>query len=321
MRYFLSVLQEKMNFRLLVWLFFCLDILVLPPILSSHPLKNDVFYQLWSSLKQNLKQLADSRPYKMENMNDSVVAMSRAMLAMSSSNEAKDVQKWLDAAESAYPQNYFLHLLQGMLYETQSEKEKALRSYESFLIRSRSYTDFERPLMSWRDFHHLRRLIYKLLLSEGIRFDGREKQIQAKIPFESFTSYLKNPEKEDEILNWFFVCVIVFGIPIFIFSHFAHLDFNSFGLSFFVRLYFSTWLAYLGWMFDLLFGLPLNIPRSRLIIAIYVLVFLFHVFSYILRVILFRLRPLEDGYRRCQKCNSVILKVVIECPECRYVHQ
>lgn len=279
------------------------------------------FYLILKSFNEKVAQVAKQRPYKMKGMNDSVLAMARAMEAMASSKGASAAQKGLDEAENAYPQNYFIHLLYAMMYDAQSQNEKATASFESFLIRSRAYTEFERPLMAWRNFHHLRRLIHQILLERGVNFQGREAQIQLRIPFESFMEYLKHPEKEDEILNWFFVCVIVFGVLILIFSHFAEADFNSFWLSFFVRLYVTTWIAYIGWMLDLLFGLPFELSRMKLVAILYFFVFLVFAASRIVKALFVRMRPLEEGYRRCRKCSEVFLKMIIECPNCRHVHQ
>jgi hypothetical protein len=321
LRQLLKTNSKTIKRRSFACLFVLFSFFAMPLALAETPRAEQEFYAILKSFNERVAQVSKQRSYKIKEMNDSVVAMAKAMTAMSSSQGASEAQKGLDASENAHAQNYFIHLLYAIMYDAQGQNDKATKSFESFLIRSRSYTEFERPLMEWRQFHVLRRLVYQILLQRGVNFEGREKQIQVHIPFQSFAEYLKHPEKDDEILNWFFVCVIIFGIPILIFSHFAQADFISFWLSSFVRLYFTTWLAYIGWMFDLLFGFPFELSRIKAVLLLYLLVFLIFGVSRIFKAMIFKMRPLEDGYRRCKKCSEVILKVVIECPKCRHVHQ
>lgn len=243
--------------------------------------------------------------------------MSQAIEVMSFSDSASQTLSFLDQAKKEYPANYFVDLFRGIIYEAQSNERESLDNFEIFLIKSRSYSDFERAFISWREFHFLRRIIYEKLTSAGVSFEGREKDIQVRIPFEAFAEYLKNPEKEDQILNGIFVMILVLGIPLLILCHFMEADFSSFWISTFVVLYFTTWVAYIGWMADLLVGLPFLISRWKFAIFIYVTVFFFHFIKHLTKYFSKRFQPIEEGYRRCPNCSEVVQKILKECPSCR----
>lgn len=281
------------------------------------PGPGEVFSNIIRKAAIRLQDAEANRSLKLKHWNDSLGRMAAAVRLMATKGSPEAIWQHLEESRRAYPKNSFAILLQAVLLSSQQEQSKADTYFEEFLLNSRTFSEFEEAFLHWAEFHQLRRTVYHLLLSHGIDFKGREKEIQIYIPYESFFAYVMNPERNDFVINIMLVGLIVFGGVLLIIGSLRGMEFNSplatwLGLS-----YLMIWIAYGFWIFDLAFGLPFGWSRLK-IVPLFLFISigalgLMEARAYWIE----RNRPLAEGYRRCPRCRAVIVKLSIECPVCR----
>lgn len=257
------------------------------------------------------------RPYRLKAMNDSLASMAEAVKLMASSGDYAAIRALLSAAQNQYPDNVFAVLMEAILVNSRGTPGDANRVFERFLIKSRTYSEFEKPFLKWGEFHALRRSVYELLKARGVQFKGREKEILVKIPFEDFFHFLRNPGSFDQSMCYgFFVALLIGGAGLLIFGIQGG-DFSRHIALCFLLFYLAIWIAYGLWLLDLFFGLPWGWTRFYAV-PVFLAVMLVLDVSFLLKGMWDEYhRPLEKGYRRCPGCRAVVERVRVECPACR----
>lgn len=264
----------------------------------------------------NIQEVARRRPFRLKNWNNSMEQTAIAARAMASDQHFDVAWEALENARQFHPDNNFAILLQAVLMNSSQGEQAANAYFEQFLFKSITYTEFEESFIKWAPFHMLRRIVYELLVSRGVSFEGREEEIQVRIPYAEFFEYVMRPSHKDWIMNVSFVILILGGAVALILMSLQGMEFSGSIAGTLLTIYMLVWIAYGLWIFDLAIGLPG--PWSRHSV---VTVFLGTTIG---GLILFetylhwkdRNRPLEDGYRRCPYCRAIIVELSIECSEC-----
>ena len=130
-----------------------------------------IFSAIITKASMQLQQAAAKRPHKLKAMNDATAETARAALLMASRGGTEEILQHLERARQAYPGDSFSWLLQAVTENSRGNTDAANRDFETFLLKSRTYSPFEQPFVSWDDFHSLRRIVYELLLSRGRHCD------------------------------------------------------------------------------------------------------------------------------------------------------
>lgn len=263
-----------------------------------------------------LQEAAEKRSLRLKNWNDSIAVTAAAVRAMAGKKSPEEIYPLLAEARRIHPKNNFAILLQGLIRNSQGDTEGANRLFREFLYESRTFTEFEEGFLKWGEFHLLRRVIYQLLKSRGISFEGDEKKIQVNVPYEAFFQYVMNPSRQDFWMNVLFVVLIVAGGFLLAAAGLRGADFTASAGSF-AAVYVMIWVAYGLWIFDLAFGLPFGWSRMT-VVPVFLGISCGTVFlSEIILWFKERSRPVADGYKKCPFCREVILELAIECPYCR----
>ncbi len=303
-----------------MWFFLLTSLLIATGDVQVHLNPIDTEGAFARTLERALARLevaAAKRPFRLKNLNDSLEKMALASQGMRTEQSPAVIQSHLIDARKLYPQNYFSILLEAVLVDSQADRAASSRLLEEFLIRSRTFTEFEEAFIKWAEFHQIRRYVYDLLLERGIDFKGREKEIQVQIPFAEFFRYAMSPDRPDVFYVVFFVASILIGAVLLILGHFMEVDFSRPILRNLPAFYVMIWLSYGVWIMDLAFGLPFEWKRS---VVIPILLVGSAGYMTILEGISYykeRNRPLEEGYRRCPHCRQPVVLLAIECPHCR----
>lgn len=283
---------------------------------SETPDVGETFGRIITQTGMRLQETAPRRPLKLKSMNDALEDLALAMRLMASRASSGDIRKNLAEVRNHYPESGFAWLLEGVWLNAHGDTLGACEAWEQFLLRSRTYTELDKAFIGWDDFHKLRRIVYELLLTRGVSFEGREKEIQVRVPFAQLAGYLRNPGAEDRWMSILFLSVLVGG-----FFFFAGLFLTGYPLSLvFLQplkmLYGVFWFAYAVWVIDLALGLPLGWTRFKmipLILGAGMMAALFQTVSGLRN----RRVVLEDGCRRCPGCKGIVTRLHLECPECR----
>lgn len=264
-----------------------------------------------------LQGASPQRPFKLKFMNDSLMHTARATLGMANHWPPEEIAKELSEARRAYPENSFALLLAGILANATGAEQKANRFFEDFLLNSRTFSEFEEQFLKWGEFHTLRRIVYEILKSRGIHFEGREEEIRVRIPYEDLIAYAMRPGTWDRTVNILFIFILVGGGVALVVAHMKGVEFHRLVPGGLVGLYLGVWISYGTWIFDLAFGLPWGWSRFVVIPLFLGCLLLLFAIGVGLEIYEERLRPLEHGYQRCPHCRAVIEGLLIECPECR----
>lgn len=281
------------------------------------PPRQELFNEILMRTGMKLQETAAKRPHKLKGMNDSIEAMAQAMRAMASHGEPAFINARLEAAAQAYPDNPFVFLLQGIMAGTAGDIPASNAYFERFLVGSAGYTEFEKSFIPWDPYHKLRRLVYELLTARGVTFEGREKTIQAHVPFQTLMEYVRSPEPRDEAWNLFFVIFLSLGTIGFFLAHLRGADLTGYWMQTLFYEYLAAWIAYGIWFCDLAVDLPGGWSRFTLMPVILAVPLVWRLVLktgiewYTARA------PLEEGYQRCPHCRAVIQELLVECPECR----
>ncbi|MBI3307396.1 MAG: hypothetical protein HYZ84_06310 [Candidatus Omnitrophica bacterium] len=264
-----------------------------------------------------LQEVAPKRRFKLKSWNDSLEKTAQAALGMASREKPEVIQVRLDEAVQNYDQNSFAILLKAILASSQQNGKEANRFYEEFLLKSRTFSEFEQTFLKWGEFYFLRRTVYEILASRGVSFAGREKAIHMRTPYEQLILYGTKPGGWDRLMNIVFIVLILGGAVALVFWALAGAQFWEVVPSGILGLYVAVWVSYGTWIFDLAFGLPGGLSRFTVVPIFFGSMTLLFVISVVRHFWLERLRPLETGYRRCPHCHAVIEMLLIECSSCR----
>ncbi len=275
------------------------------------------FSRIITTSSMRLQEAAEKRPLKLKAMNDALVSLAAAAKGMASKGDEASILSELGNARRLYPEASFSWLLEAVWQNAHGHPQAGDKAFETFLFSSRTYSEFDKPFISWDDFHLVRRIVYELLRSRGMSFEGREKQIQVRIPFEELFRYVQSPSPEDRALNIAFIFVLFGGLFFFFFGYRGGLSFQRPIVKKLVWLYGIFWFAYGVWFLDLAFELPFGWSRFQLVPAILSAATLGLVFQWLQEVWRNQRQLISDGYRRCPHCSAIILKLNVECPECR----
>jgi len=276
--------------------------------------------QFWKIVKkatERLQVVGNRRPLRLGHLNESLEKTAVAARGMLVGGDENEIWRLLEEARSDYDKNSFAILLEAMILSARGNREGANQLYELFLLKSRTFSEFEETFLKWREFHMLRRHVYDYLLSQGVSFEGREEEIQVRIPYEELMKYVMNPKDQDQLWSVVFVLLILGGGVGLIIANLMGVDFESPVIRVLPIWYLVVWLSYALWMFDLAFGLPFGWNRSWAIPILSGITIggslAMEGYAYWVE----RKRPLEQGYQRCPNCQSVILHLLVECPYCR----
>lgn len=264
-----------------------------------------------------LQEVAPKRPLKLKALNDSLDKTAKAALGMATKERPEVIEGFLDEAVKTYEQNSFAVLLQAILAGSQQDEQKANQLYEGSLLKSRTFSEFEQLFLKWGEFHFLRRTVYGILISRGISFAGREKEIRVRTPYEQLILYGTKPGGWDRFMNIAFLVIILGGAVGLVFWALAGARFWELVPGGVLGFYVAVWVSYGTWIFDLAFGLPWGWSRFAVVPLFLVSVTVLFLAAAGRHLWAERLRPLEMGYRRCPHCHTVIEALLIECPFCR----
>ncbi|HXV27324.1 MAG TPA: hypothetical protein VD913_00005 [bacterium] len=303
-----------MNLSLGIGLFWLATALI--EVGGQHGPIDEQLYKIMYHASARLERVAQRRPFRFAAMNDSLTKTSEAIHLMLTSNQTDLTLQWLSGARQDYEDNHFTFLLEAVVANAGGDVSRANSFFERFLLESRTYTDFDASFLEWSEFHQLRRMVYELLKSRGVSFEGREKEIQVIIPFEEFIRYLTHPKGQDVFLSVFFVVFLLGGAVLFVLAGLTSFAFVGHFTGNLPVVYGAAWLAYAFWLLDLALGIPFHGARNVIVPALLGSSLAFLVFSGFLKSWQEQRRPLEEGYRRCPRCKAVILELLIECPEC-----
>ncbi len=277
---------------------------------------DEALFRILHQAGKRLERAAEQRPFKIAGMNDSLAATLRALHAMTTTRDSSTILQELEQAEKAYRDNYFAVLLEAMVFDAEKNTQKANALFEQFLVKSRTYNDFYARFLDWPEFHRLRRIVYELLQSRGVTFEGREKEIQVVIPFEEFMKYLVDPKGQDFVMSVTFVVLLVGGAVLFVLAGFSSFVFIGPFTSNLPLLYLIVWLAYAVWMIDLAVGLPFQWSRHAVVPILLGTGLVLSLVSGLAEWWNQKNIPLEEGYRRCPHCKAVILQLSVQCSDC-----
>ncbi|MCM8775522.1 MAG: hypothetical protein NC930_04130 [Candidatus Omnitrophica bacterium] len=264
-----------------------------------------------------LQDEAAKRPFKLKFMNDSLEKTAQAARLMASGGSFPEILALLDEASTDYRENSFAILLQAVLLNAHGDQAKANRLYEEFLKRSRTFSSFDEVFLKWGEFHFLRRIVYEILVSRGVSFQGREKEIQVRIPYEKLILYALKPGTWDFVMNICFIFIIVFGAVGLVLAALRGADFSDLVFGGLLGIYLGVWISYFTWLYDLAFGLMWGWSRFYAVPVFLGSILILYLAAVIKKIWTERLRPLETGYTRCPHCHGVIVQLLIECPLCR----
>lgn len=275
------------------------------------------FGEIIAKASLRLQIVAEKRPLKLSQWNDSLGKMAAATLLMASKGEPAKIEALLEASRKSHPGNSFAILLQAILQNARGDQKAANKTFEQFLLKSKKFTELEETFLHWGEFHMLRRTVFEVLRARKISFKGREEEIQAYIPYEQFFQYVMNPGREDWIMNVALVILILGGGVLLVTASLTGVEFSAPPASSLLTMYVMVWIAYAAWIFDLAFGLPFGLSRTAVVPLFLVLVSLSILTLDLLAYLSDRARPLEEGYRRCPHCSGIIVALSTECMHCR----
>jgi hypothetical protein len=275
------------------------------------------FGEIIEKAAMRLQTVAEKRPLKLSQWNDSLEKMAQAVFLMASKGDPEKITALLEAARKSHPENSFAILLQAILQNVRGDQQKANKTFEEFLLKSRKYTELEETFLHWGEFHMLRRTVFEVLRAQKISFKGREAEIQAYIPYEQFFKYVMDPRREDWVMNVALVILILGGGVLLVIASLTGVDLSVPPGSSLLTMYVMIWIAYAVWIFDLAFGLPFGLSRTAVVPLFLVIVSLLILTMDLMAYLNDRRRPLEEGYCRCPHCSGIIVALSTECIHCR----
>ncbi len=336
----------KKNIMKLIMFLFSLWVLATASIQTGQEVPDDNarFGQIITQTAAKLQESAARRPFKIKVMNDSLEKIAEALRLMAQTQRGGDkprsftplrgdagvpgfplsasegprekILRLLREARAVYPENSFAILIQAVFYNAAGDTASANRFFEEYLLKSRTYSDFEKEFIKWNDYHTLRRLAYELLRVRGINFTGREKEIQVRTPYEQLMQYALHPAAKDRSLNLFFLVFILGGALCLMFGAASGMVFyRHLGFSLLV-MYLAVWLAYACWIYDLAIGLPGGLNRNGTTLFFFftgILISLSELISSWREMH----RPLAPGFKRCPHCQEIIVTLAVECFRCK----
>ncbi|MDP3919919.1 MAG: hypothetical protein Q8R76_03835 [Candidatus Omnitrophota bacterium] len=275
------------------------------------------FSELIKRASERLQKVAAARPLKLKGLNDSLANTSRATMAMATGGSEAEIWGLLDAARRDYGGNSFAILLQAVVKSARGDPEAANHYFEEFLLESRTFTDFEKTFLKWAEYHQVRRIVYQVLESRGVTFEGREEKIHFRVHLEELMRYVMNPGSEDKRMNVAFIAVLFGGLALFGVSWLLGVELpRSLGGSLAV-LYLAVWVAYGVWILDLAFGLPYGLSRFKVIPIFLTSVFVMVIGIEMASLTQERRKVVADGYRLCPHCQEPLPELLVECLACR----
>lgn len=285
--------------------------------LAEPPNYADEFGRVMIRAAIKLQEQAPKRFFKIKAMNDSLELTARAAYGINSGSDKLAVLIDLAEARRIYERNSFAWLLEAVVANAEGNTGHANRCYENFLLGSRTFSEFEESFLKWGEFHFLRRIVYEILKSRGVSFEGREQEVQVRIPYEKLILYGMKPGTWDMNANIFFLVLILGGAVGLVFLSLYGADFSGTIPGGLLSLYLAVWVAYGTWIFDLAFGLPGKLTRFWVVpLFLGTLVFLFGV-TVARKFWEEHYQPVDEGFRRCPHCRGIIEVLLIECRYCR----
>ncbi len=223
------------------------------------------FGRIITKASAQLQEASAKRPFRFTHMNDSLARTAEAALAMAQQGDSENILRLLRRAQLDYPDNSFAVLLEGVIANARGDIPGANRVFERYLLTSRTFGAFDEAFLKWGEFHFLRRMVYEILRSRGVSFEGREKKIRVRIPYEQLIQYGLAPGHWDRWVNIFFLAVIILGGFVWVIALLRGEDMHEFWAAGLTGIYLAVWVSYLTWIFDLAFGLPWGWTRFAVV--------------------------------------------------------
>lgn len=264
-----------------------------------------------------LNQSGGGRVLKLKGMNDSLEKSGRVAGMFLNWQVADPVFLLLESAERDYPENFFTLFLRALIFDLRGDSRNANRFFEEFLLKSHTYTDFEKAFIRQNDFKDLRREVESLLIGRGISLRGQENRIRDRVPMQGLESYRRHPSSWDQSLNIAFLVVIFGGGVGLLLMAFGGAEFWRPGLRSILGIYFAVWIAYGIWLLDLAIGLPYAVSRLKVIPVFLGTTAVILVVRELIEFLQEKARPLEEGMKRCPHCKAVIVRLATECFYCK----
>lgn len=275
------------------------------------------FGEILQNAGRRLEQQAARRPLRLTNMNESLSRMADATRGMAAGGDRDIIWHLLEESRRLYRENSFPLLLQAVLLSGEGKTDEANEYFLNFMTESRSFTGFEETFLRFGEFHRLRRTVYELLRSRGISFSGKEKEIQARIPYKRLMEYMKDSSAPDALMGYGFLAILLGGGVLLLLTGLMGADFSHHGMGYLVVFYIFTWVAYGVWLLDLVYGLPVGLDRFQIMLLMYAGLLVVLAGVEVVRIRHERSQPLEPGFMRCPKCGEVVPKLLVSCPRCR----
>ncbi len=146
-------------------------------------------------------------------------------------------------------------------------------------------------------------------MRRGVDYSGMFRYFQQRLE-QSHWSHL------DSAINIFFAVVLISGIVFFIFTQMANVEPRGAFSRYLFPLFFTTGISYLFWFNDLVFGLPFGWSRYQIVPVLMGAGLAYFLIAGSVTFWQEKSKPIAEGYKRCPKCKAIILKLVVECPEC-----
>lgn len=277
----------------------------------------EIFGSIVAKTGMRLQEAAAKRPLKLKAMNDSLTDLANASRLMASRGDSGEILKFLENSRRHQSANSFSWLLEGIWLNAHGQNSEANAAWEKFLVSSRVYSELDKAFIQWDEFHKLRRIAYEMLRSRGVSFEGREKDIQVRVPFTALAKYIRDPASEDRVMNIVFIAVLFGGLFLFAGVLLTGQSLQSPLFRQLTALYGVFWFCYGIWFLDLFLELPFGWSRFQLVPGIAGGSLVFVLGQNFLTFMNRRRRVIEDGYKVCPFCSAVITRLHLECPECR----
>lgn len=258
---------------------------------------------------------ARRKPFRLKKLNDSLRLVSEASFVLLRENDLERSEELLKEALKTYSGNSYADLFMARLYDSLERYEEANKSYESFLKKSRSFTDYERAFVRSSQHHQIRRYTYFLLSERGVNFSGREHMIQTKIPF---VQKMMESGGIDQFFMIFFLAGILGGGIFLLCTKLFGMEIAPHRMQSLIIFYLGIWAGYIFWMAKLALGVPHFIERKFGVLVIVGSFFILSLYPIISKWARRNFQKPAEGFKKCPKCKEVVPNTLLECLNCRH---
>lgn len=269
-----------------------------------------------SQLARNAAGLKDARVTSVKNVNDSYQFLAEAIFLLGEKGDVANAISRLDEAIRKFDGNRSAYLLLGAAYERIGEQKNAAGAYANFYRFSLTLSPIESRLISGQSLDFFKRYIETRFKQWGLQLP--ESKIPLGIQKVRSVLMIENSQTAQWI-NIILPMLVVGGLILLLFARILQIELPeklSYGL---VSFYLLGVGGYALWAAHFFIGLPFFISIQAEFALFFGIGAAGIMAFYSIRQ--FWVRRAEEkiqGIKRCPQCRQMILKVEVECPECRY---